>query len=60
MATQRKMLGLVAALLFSLVCCSPPAIEPPITRLSSDLGPLRTQFNQDAGKVRLLLLLDPT
>jgi hypothetical protein len=60
MPTRRKILGLVTALLFSLACCSPPAIQPPVTRLSTDLGPLRAQFNQDAGKVRLLLLLDPT
>jgi hypothetical protein len=27
---------------------------------SADLGALRARFNEDAGKVRLLLLLSPT
>jgi hypothetical protein len=27
---------------------------------SSDLGALRSQFNQDRGKVRLLMVLSPT
>lgn len=37
-----------------------PAEALPYPALGPDLEPLRTQFNQDVGKVRLLLLLDPT
>jgi len=32
----------------------------PLTELKGNLDPLRTAFNQDVGKVRLMLLLDPT
>jgi hypothetical protein len=32
----------------------------PLTRLSGSLDPLRDAFNKDAGKVRMILLLDPT
>jgi len=49
---------LCAALLFSQ--CSAPQRNIPLTRLSSEFQPLRAEFNQDAGKVRLLLLVDPT
>ncbi len=41
-------------------CNSTPKRLVPITGLSSNFEPLRSQFNQDAGKVRLILLLDPT
>jgi hypothetical protein len=37
-----------------------PGSNLPLTTLSSDFEPLRTQFNKDAGKVRVVLLLDPT
>jgi hypothetical protein len=48
------------ALVAGLTQCSPPQREIPFTKLSSGFQPLRAQFNQDVGKVRLLLLLDPT
>ncbi len=37
-----------------------PAEFAPFPVLSADGEPLRSAFNQDADKVRLLLLLDPT
>jgi hypothetical protein len=32
----------------------------PLTELHGSLDPLREAFNRDAGKVRLMLVLDPT
>jgi hypothetical protein len=32
----------------------------PLTELHGGLDPLRNAFNNDVGKVRLMLLLDPT
>jgi hypothetical protein len=32
----------------------------PLTELHGNLDPLRTAFNEDVGKVRLMLLVDPT
>ncbi len=37
-----------------------PGLDLPLTKLSSDFEPLRAEFNHDIGKVRVLLLLDPT
>ena len=55
---RRAWLGVLLAL---LLCLSPWAIaEAPLVLLGADAEPLRSQFNQDAGSVRLLLLLDPT
>lgn len=51
---------LFVVLFTALNQCSAPRPAIPITGLSSDFRPLRSQFNQDSGKVRLLLLLDPT
>ncbi len=34
--------------------------EASFPELDAQLEPLRAQFNADAGKVRLILLLDPT
>ncbi len=56
----RKVLLLALALLFSLSQCGLSRRELPVAKLSSDLEPLRTAFNKDTGKVRLLLLVDPT
>ena len=53
-------LALAAVLLLGLATCSAPGHRLPLTVLSNDLEPLRTEFNKDAGKVRLLLLVDPT
>lgn len=40
--------------------CAPPQSKIPVVPISSTLEPLKTDFNRDVGKVRLLLLLDPT
>ena len=53
-------LALAVILLLGLTNCSAPGHGLPLTVLSNDLEPLRTEFNKDAGKVRLLLLVDPT
>lgn len=40
---------------------APAGSQPaPFPELDPNLEPLRSRFNQDVGKVRLLLLLDPT
>lgn len=49
---------LVVAVLVLAACSSGP--ETPLTSLAQGTEPLRSAFNRDAGKVRLLLLLDPT
>ncbi len=59
-------LSAIVALLASLLGfagCSRrrmPGLDLPLAKLSSDFEPLRAEFNHDAGKVRVLLLLDPT
>lgn len=58
MLTRRKILVTLLASLLGLSNCSSPERELP--KLSNDLEPLRSVFNQDVGKVRLLLLVDPT
>ncbi len=58
MATRHKILILALLALLGLTSCSSPQRELP--KLSPGLEPLRTAFNQDAGAVRLLLLVDPT
>ncbi len=60
MATRRRILLLSAFLFLGISQCSPPDKEPALAALSPDLEPLRAEFNKDAGRVRLLLLLDPT
>jgi hypothetical protein len=59
-AKPRLVVLFLLAFLSGLTHCSAPKQEIPLTRLSSDFQPLRSQFNRDAGRVRLLLLLDPT
>jgi len=55
---RRALFGMALAL---LLCLSPRATaEAPPVPLGGDAEPLRSQFNQDAGSVRLLLLLDLT
>ena len=53
---------LLLPLLAAFVACgsSTPKRPIPVSGLSSDFNPLRSQFNRDAGKVRLVILLDPT
>ena len=57
---RRSGFPLLAAWVLLLVSCSSHERDLPLTYLTDDFEPLRSQFNQDAGKVRLLLLLDPT
>jgi hypothetical protein len=58
---RRALALLFAALILGLAQCSKSnERQIPVTRLSKDYEPLRAQFNRDTGKVRLLLLLDPT
>lgn len=62
----RRGTGLALLVLALLVAgrAAPPVTAPaelaPFPVLSADGEPLRRAFNQDADKVRLLLLLDPT
>ncbi len=58
MTTRHNILILALLTFFGLTSCSSPQRELP--KLSYGLEPLRTAFNQDAGAVRLLLLVDPT
>ena len=53
-------LGILAALLALAGGCSKKASPPPKLSYSTDLKELRDRFNQDKGKVRLLLILSPT
>lgn len=61
---RRSALCLLVLLVFSLSRCSSfRSSEFPLTTLSTaaaGLEPLKDAFNGDAGKVRLMLLLDPT
>lgn len=55
--------GLAIVLVLGLAGCSHrglPGQNQPIYKLANDFDPLRAQFNRDADKVRLLMLLDPT
>jgi hypothetical protein len=50
---------------FVVLCfsCNPffrQGADVPLTELHGSLDPLRKAFNEDVGKVRLMLLLDPT
>jgi hypothetical protein len=48
----------VTALLVLAACSTGPPIQ--MNSIGEGLETLRSRFNQDTGKVRLLLLLDPT
>ncbi len=56
---RSKVAAICTALLLALLSCS-KGPEAPITSLANGVEPFRDAFNQDVGKVRLLLLLDPT
>jgi hypothetical protein len=53
----------LAASVVLCFCCRSPlrqGTDVPLTDLSSGIDPLKNAFNNDVGKVRLMLLLDPT
>jgi hypothetical protein len=55
------LLGIVALLLAALYYFeTPPDNAPAVAALGVNFEPLRAAFNADAGKVRLLMILDPT
>jgi hypothetical protein len=58
MLARRKILPLAGLLLMAFASCSPPELST-LSLAGSD-APVQSQFNRDAGRVRLLLLLDPT
>ena len=53
----------VLVVLLLVISCEPPSqpvsVDQPLTEIQS-IETLRAQFNQDAGKIRLILLLSPT
>jgi len=53
-------LGVLVALLAIADGCSKKVSAPPKLSYSTDLKELRDRFNNDKGKVRLLLILSPT
>lgn len=61
------LLGIVALAVYPYLrrdggspAAAPPAVTDDKKHYSTDLNELRAKFNQDKGKVRLLLLLSPT
>ena len=68
MSKRERVLGwrrralLATTLAVALLSVASPAWvqEASFPELDARLEPLRAQFNADAGKVRLILLLDPT
>jgi hypothetical protein len=60
---QRRVVLCLAALAVLCFSCLPSlrqSADVPLTELHGTLDPLRNTFNKDVGKVRLMLLLDPT
>ena len=56
----RTLGAVVVALLVMAGACSNKPNSPPKLSYTTDLKELRDRFNQDKGKVRLLLILSPT
>ena len=56
----RKRLLFACVLVLGLFRYSSPGREQRVAELSNEFEPLRSEFNNDVGKVRLLLILDPT
>jgi hypothetical protein len=57
---RRALLSSLAALILTIAACSHPQGDFTPVHLSTDLEPLRADFNRDAGQIRLVLLVDPT
>src|SRR5215831_8439861 len=61
--TKSSRAGFLLALfgaLFALNAVSASAQQQIFPALDQKLDPLRTRFNQDVGKVRLIVIVDPT
>jgi hypothetical protein len=56
----RTWLCLAASVVLCLSCHSSLRQDVPLTELRGGLDPLTKAFNSDVGRVRLMLLLDPT
>ncbi len=57
---RRALLATTLAVALLSVAAPVQVQEASFPELDAQLEPLRTQFNADVGKVRLILLLDPT
>ena len=58
--TSRAVLSLAVALALLAGALPAGTQQAAFPELDQQLEPLRSRFNADAGKVRLILLLDPT
>jgi hypothetical protein len=56
--SRRAAVALATCLTLTLARCAPP--PTPYASLDRDLAPLRAQFNADAGRTRVLMLIAPT
>jgi hypothetical protein len=57
---RRALLATTLAVALLSVASPVQVQEASLPELDAQLEPLRTQFNADVGKVRLIVLLDPT
>ena len=57
---KKKTVSALAGLLVAALGASSQAPAPALPGLEKEFAPLRADFNRDAGRVRLVLLLDPT
>ena len=60
MERRRTRLLIVGLIVLALLCAGGYLLLSGGRDYSKDLGGLRTQFNRDRGKVRLLMVLSPT
>src|SRR5260370_15435847 len=60
MLSRNTALLILLGALFLLAPAPSPAQQKALPALDQKLDPLRTQFNQDVGKVRLIVIVDPT
>ena len=57
---KKKTVSALAVLLAAALAGWSQAPAPALPGLEKEFAPLRADFNRDAGRVRLVLLLDPT
>ncbi len=60
MWSRNTALMILLGALFLLAPAPSPAQQKALPALDQKLDPLRARFNQDAGKVRLIVIVDPT